>query len=167
MLPDPAHPVIAPRTKKSAKAATPVLKCHLPFVRSPNKLNRARPSKLVTQPQIGHWVRGPLPAPPFGRTRAAEEPPTVVIITVVVTVLELGVTGTGLNVQAASAGMFAQAKLTGAVKEPCGVIVSVTEADCPWGMLTLVGFAAIVKFAGFTVCVRTAEVLARLIVSPP
>ena len=45
----------------------------------------------------------------------------VVIVSVVFTLLEFGVTEAGLNVQPASAGNPVQEKLIGLVNEPCGV----------------------------------------------
>ena len=55
----------------------------------------------------------------------------VVIVSVVVTSLELGVTEAGLKVQPASAGNPVQEKLIGLVNEPCGVTVNVIVPDCP------------------------------------
>ena len=66
----------------------------------------------------------------------------VVIVSVVVTMLEFGVTEAGLNVQPASAGNPVQEKLIGLVNEPCGVYRhSVNVPDCPavivWGFSPL------------------------------
>jgi hypothetical protein len=76
----------------------------------------------------------------------------VVMVTVLVTVLEFGVTEAGLKLQPASAGIpLLHEKLIGLVNEPCGVTVSVNVADCPAVIVLLVGLKVSVKAAAFTV----------------
>jgi hypothetical protein len=75
----------------------------------------------------------------------------VVTVSVVGAALELGVTVEGLNVQSASTGNPLQEKLTGLVKEPCGVTVKVNVPGRPAAMVTFVGLEVNVKSAAFTV----------------
>lgn len=91
----------------------------------------------------------------------------VVIVRVLVTVLEFGVTEAGLKVQPASAGSPLHEKLIGLVNEPCGVTVNVEVPDCPALTVVLVGLEVNAKSAAFTVCVNTEEVLPALFASPP
>lgn len=63
----------------------------------------------------------------------------MVILSVVVTVLEFGVTVAGLNPQPARAGSPLHEKLIGLVNEPCGVTVTVKVPDCPAVFVILVG----------------------------
>ncbi len=71
----------------------------------------------------------------------------VVIVSVVVTMLEFGVTEAGLKAQVASAGNPVQEKLIGLVNEPCGVTVSVNVPDCPAVIVALLGLGTTVKSA--------------------
>ena len=71
----------------------------------------------------------------------------VVMVRVLVTVLEFGVTEAGLKVQPASAGSPLQEKLIGLVNEPCGVTVSVNVPDCPAVIVLLVGLEVNAKSA--------------------
>ena len=71
----------------------------------------------------------------------------VVIVSVVVTSLEFGVTEAGLKVQPASAGNPVHEKLIGLVNEPCGVTVSVNVPDCPAVTVALLGLGTTVKSA--------------------
>jgi hypothetical protein len=90
-----------------------------------------------------------------------------VIVSVVVTVLVFGVTIVGLNPQPARVGNPVQVKLIGLVNEPCGVTVTVNVPECPAVTVVLAGLEVNVKFAAFTVCVNTEEVLPALFASPP
>jgi len=90
----------------------------------------------------------------------------VVIVSVVVTVLEFGVTEAGLKVQPARAGSPLHEKLIGIVNEPCGATVSVSVADCPAVTVAGAGLETNVKSAAFTVSDRIANVLATLFASP-
>lgn len=92
--------------------------------------------------------------------------PTVVIVSVSVTVLELGVTDVCPNKQLASIGRPMQENVMGVENEPWGAMVRVNVAVCPSVMVWLAGFAVMVKLAAFTVCVNGAEVLVRLMASP-
>jgi hypothetical protein len=75
----------------------------------------------------------------------------VVMVRVLVTVLELGVTEAGLKPQAARAGNPLHEKLIGLVNDPWGVTVSVNIPDCPAATVLLVGLKVTVKLAAFTV----------------
>src|ERR1017187_3224276 len=71
----------------------------------------------------------------------------VVMVRVLVTVLEFGVTEVGLKVQPASVGSPLHEKLIGLVNEPCGVTVSGNVPDCPAVTVALLGLATTVKLA--------------------
>jgi hypothetical protein len=75
----------------------------------------------------------------------------VVMVKVLVTVLEFGVTEAGLKAQPASAGSPLHEKLIRLVNEPWGVTVSVNVPDCPAATFTLLGLEERVKPAAFTV----------------
>ena len=74
----------------------------------------------------------------------------VVMVRVLVTVLELGVTEAGLKSHPARAGSPLHEKLIGLVNEPWGVTVSVNVPDCPAVTVVLVGVDVNVKLAAFT-----------------
>jgi hypothetical protein len=75
----------------------------------------------------------------------------VVMVRVLVTVLEFGVSEAGLKAQPASAGSPLHEKLIGLVNEPWGVTVSVNVPECPAVTVVLVGLKVNVKLAAFTV----------------
>ena len=104
---------------------------------------------------------------PFGcgKSRIAEWP-TVVIVSVVVTILLWGVIDAGLNEQVDIAGSPLQEKLIASANEPCGVTVTLNVALCPSAIVWLVGVADRLKFAGFTVTDKAVEVLVTLLASP-
>lgn len=69
----------------------------------------------------------------------------MVIVSIVVMVLEFGVTEAGLKVQPASAGSPLHEKLIALENEPWGVTVSVNVSDCPAVIVALLGLEATEK----------------------
>jgi hypothetical protein len=76
-----------------------------------------------------------------------------VIVSVVVTVLEFGVTEAGLKAQPARAGSPLHVKLIGLVNEPCGVTVNVNVPACPAVVVVLLGLGTTVKSGGSEITV--------------
>jgi hypothetical protein len=65
------------------------------------------------------------------------------------------------------AGSVPQAKFTGPVRPPCGVIVKVTVPELANGIVRLAGFTVAVNPGVTTVSVKGADVLAVKFASPP
>lgn len=77
--------------------------------------------------------------------------PVVVMVSVVVTTPEFGVTEDGEALQVASSGSPLHEKLIGLVNEPCGVIVSVYDAVWPLSTVAAPGFTDTEKSAALMV----------------
>src|SRR5579862_380321 len=89
-----------------------------------------------------------LPSRPTGNNRAIPGP-VVVIVNVVLTTPELGITEAGLKLQVARAGSPLHEKLMGPEKEPCEPTISTYSADCPLTIVSLVGFAVTAMLGEF------------------
>ena len=99
--------------------------------------------------------------PPNGEDAWDAAGAVVVMVRVLVTVLEFGVTEAGLKSQPASAGSPLHEKLIAPVNEPCGVTHSVTVPDRPATTVTVVRVADNVNVGGpVTVTVNVVEAVA-------
>jgi hypothetical protein len=91
----------------------------------------------------------------------------VSIVSVDITVPEVGVTLAGLKLQVVYTGKPEQAKNVGALKAFTGMILTIEVVDWPLGMVTLPGESKIVKSGGgVTTTVTVFDVEAALLVSP-